>query len=321
MRGRPPGAAGSAGRPRVEPGPPPVGDLGTGPSPVPGRVDRLAPGLVRLTAPNPGMMTGPGTNTYLVGDRRLAVVDPGPVDPGHLQALLAHAAAADARICWVLVTHTHPDHAPGAAELAAVTGAEVVGFAEREGFVPTRRMGDGDRLLAPGLALRAVHTPGHASDHLCWLVEDSSVLLSGDHLMQGSTVVIRPPDGDMAVYLASLLRLRALEPPLTAVAPGHGRVIGDPAAAVAGVVAHRLARERLVADALAQNGPSTLDDLLPMVYADVGEDRLAVARLSLWAHLRKLVAEGQVVTDRPDDDDESVAATVRWRSARSPTSG
>ncbi len=283
--------------------------------PEPGRADRLGPNLVRLTAPNPGMMTGPGTNSYLVGGRELAVVDPGPADPGHLEALLAHAENAGAPIRWILVTHTHLDHAPGAADLAARTGAEVLGFAEREGFHPTRCMGDGDRLVAPGIALRAVHTPGHASDHLCWLVEEGSVLLSGDHLMHGSTVVIRPPDGDMATYLGSLERLLGLDPPLVAVAPGHGRVIGDPAAAVAGVVAHRLARERLVAHTLAAGGPRTLDELLPVVYADVGADRSPVARLSLWAHLRKLVAEGRAAADRPDEDDEAVAATVRWGPA------
>jgi glyoxylase-like metal-dependent hydrolase (beta-lactamase superfamily II) len=303
-------------------GPPaPLDDLGAGPAPVPGRPDRLGPGLVRLTAPNPGMMTGPGTNTYLVGGAELAVVDPGPDDPEHRAALLGVAAASGAAIRWVLVTHTHVDHAPGAAPLAAATGAEVLGFAERDGFVPTRRVGDGDRLGVEGASLRAVHTPGHASDHLCWLVEgavdDGPVLLSGDHLMHGSTVVIRPPDGDMATYLASLERLLTLDPAVALVAPGHGRVLADLAAAVAGVVGHRLARERLVAAALAVppvDAGRTLDELLAVVYADVGDDRLAVARLSLWAHLRKLVADGRVVADRPDGDDLEVATAVRWRS-------
>ncbi|MHB1963897.1 MAG: MBL fold metallo-hydrolase, partial [Acidimicrobiales bacterium] len=258
-------------------GPPaPLDDLGAGPVPVPGRPDRLGPGLVRLTAPNPGMMTGPGTNTYLVGGAELAVVDPGPDDAGHRAALLGVAGASGAAIRWVLVTHTHVDHAPGAASLAAATGAEVLGFAERDGFVPTRRVGDGERLRVQGASLRAVHTPGHASDHLCWLVEGAvdvgPVLLSGDHLMHGSTVVIRPPDGDMATYLASLERLLTLDPPVALVAPGHGRILADPAAAVAGVVGHRLARERVVAAALAvrpTDAGRTLDELLPVVYADV----------------------------------------------------
>ena len=299
--------------------PGPLDDLGAGPAPVPGRPDRLGPGLVRLTAPNPGMMTGPGTNTYLVGGTELAVVDPGPDDPGHRAALLGVAEASGAAIRWVLVTHTHVDHAPGAAALAAATGAEVLGFAERDGFVPTRQVGDGDRLTAGGVSLRAVHTPGHASDHLCWLVEgavdDGPVLLSGDHLMHGSTVVIRPPDGDMAAYLASLERLVTLDPPVAVIAPGHGRLLADPAAAVAGVVGHRLARERVVAEASAA-GPGagrTLDELLPVAYADVGDDRRAVARLSLWAHLRKLAADGRVVPDQPDGDDLEAAAAVRWR--------
>lgn len=293
-----PAAGGGRGRGDVTPvrRPAPVPDAGVGPVPVPGRPDELAPGLVRLTAPNPGVMTGPGTNTYLVGtEGDLAVVDPGPDDAGHRRAILA-AAAARGRVRWVLTTHTHPDHAPGAAPLAEVTGAEQVGYEARDGFVPDVAAGDGWVLAGPTFRLRAVHTPGHAGNHLCWLYEEQRILLSGDHVMQGATVVIRPPDGDMAAYLASLRRLLGADPslgPLEAVAPGHGRLIGAPDRVIEGIVAHRLAREAVVADALAASGGGTVDELAALVYADVDAGLLPVARFSLWAHLRKLVADGR----------------------------
>jgi len=141
-----------------------VGPLDPGAVPEPGRPVPVARGVVRVTAPNPGMMTGPGTNSYLIGERDLVVVDPGPDDAGHLD-LLAEVGAG--RIRTIVVTHTHPDHAPGAAGLAARTGAEVIGFSERDGFVPDRAVGDGFELAGEGFTLRAVHTPGHASNHLC----------------------------------------------------------------------------------------------------------------------------------------------------------
>ncbi len=178
----------------------------------------------------------------------------------------------------------------------------MIGFDARDGFSPDRSVGDGWTLQGPDFTLRAVHTPGHASNHLCWLVEAHSMLLSGDHVMHGSTVVIHPPDGDMAVYLASLRRLLALSPSLESIGPGHGRLIGDPAAAIRGIVDHRLEREQVVLDALVELGTGTVDDLLATVYADVDEDRRKVARYSLWAHLRKLCDEGRV--NRADAADE-----------------
>lgn len=275
--------------------PPPLPDTGTGPSPSPGRLDRLAPGLARLTAPNPGVMTGPGTNTYLVGTGQMAVVDPGPDDWHHLDAIVAAAATLGGSIRWVLVTHTHPDHAPGSAALAARTGAEIVGFAPRDGFVPDRAVGDGWTLDAPSFRLTALHTPGHASDHLCWLLEGSRILLSGDHVMDGVTVVIAPPDGDMSAYMANLRRLVVLDPALDAIAPGHGRLLARPADVVAAVLAHRAAREALVAAALERAGESTVDELVALVYADVDPGLHAIARASLWAHLRKLAKDGRAV--------------------------
>ena len=267
--------------------------------PGPGRLDLLADGLARLTAPNPGVMTGPGTNTYLVGAGQLAVVDPGPNDAQHLAAVEAAAASLGGSIRWVLVTHTHPDHAPGAATLAARTGAELLGFGAREGFVPDRAVGEGWTLETSTFRLTALHTPGHASDHLCWLLAGPQILLSGDHVMDGVTVVIAPPDGDMSAYMANLRRLLDLDPALEAIAPGHGRLLGRPAEVVGAVLAHRLARQERVASALAQAGQATVDELVALVYADVDPALHAIARASLWAHLRKLANDGRAVEVAP----------------------
>ena len=267
-------------------------------TPRPGEPVRLSPLVTRVTAPNPGMMTGPGTNTYLIGTHDRAVVDPGPDDAGHLDAV---AELGDGHIRWILVTHTHPDHAPGASGLGARTDAQVIGFDGRDGFEPAFGVGDGFELGARSFTLRALHTPGHASNHLCWLLHEEAMLFSGDHVMQGSTVVIAPPDGDMDHYLASLRRLRHLEPALRSIAPGHGSLLADPAAALDAVLEHRLWRERKVADALDRAGRATVDELLPTVYADVDDERLPVARMSLWAHLRKLASDHRVAGDDPDD--------------------
>lgn len=270
----------------------------------PGRPVALSERVVRLTAPNPGMMTGPGTNSYLVGTAELVVVDPGPDDAGHLEAL---AGLGRGRIRWIVVTHTHPDHSPGAAPLATLTGAEVIGFDGRDGFEPDRPVSEGFTLTGEGFSLRALHTPGHASNHLCWLLTDERMLFSGDHVMGGSTVVIAPPDGDMTLYLDSLRRLLRLDPPLATIAPGHGPLLVDPAATVDAVIAHRLHREALVADALADAGagPVTVDELLAVVYTDVADELLPVARKSLWAHLRRLAEQGRARSDDPDDPDAS----------------
>jgi glyoxylase-like metal-dependent hydrolase (beta-lactamase superfamily II) len=281
----------------------------------------VAGGVVRITAANPGIMTGPGTNTYLVGTDELAVIDPGPDQPDHLDAI---AEAGGGRIRWILVTHTHPDHAPGAAGLARRTGASRLGFASRDGFVADRTIAGGFHLRAPGLSLRAIHTPGHASNHLCYLLErhggdlgmpaadgPGRMLFSGDHVMQGSTVVIAPPDGDMGAYLASLRLVRDLEPAVDVIAPGHGHLIGDPVATIDGYIEHRLRREQKVADVLRARGTGTLDDLLAEVYDDVDPERYPIARRSLWAHLRKLADDAVVVGDDVDDAD----SVWRWRGA------
>jgi glyoxylase-like metal-dependent hydrolase (beta-lactamase superfamily II) len=291
---------------------PGVPDFGFGPVPVPGRADALAPGLVRLTAPNPGLMTGPGTNTYLIGEAEVAVIDPGPDDEAHRAAILA-AAADRGPIRCILVTHTHLDHAPGAAALAAATGATVVGHRPADGFAPDECVGEGWELgLAGGISLRALHTPGHASDHLCWLLPASHTLLTGDHMMHGSTVVIRPPDGDLLTYLASLQRVNAERPAITTLAPGHGRLMDHVPEMVDALVAHRLGRHATIAAALDHVGEGSVDDLLPVVYADVSEAQKPVARFSLWAHLRALAQEGSATALEVERGGDTI--DTRWRA-------
>ncbi|WP_254275004.1 MBL fold metallo-hydrolase [Halomonas sp. 3H] len=262
---------------------------------VPGRAVTLAPGVTRVTAPNPGVMTGPGTNSYLLGDGQdHLVIDPGPENPDHLERLLALAGG---RLSRVLVTHTHIDHSPGAAWLKARTGARLVGLPPPAGasqdatFAPDHRPRHGERLETPAGPLRVLHTPGHASNHLCYLLEPARLLFSGDQVMQGSTVVINPPDGDMAAYLASLHALGEVS--FDAIAPGHGFLIGEAHAALDFLITHRLAREHKVRRALARHGPASLEALTHHAYDDVPESRLGVAARSALAHLLKLEKEGR----------------------------
>lgn len=258
----------------------------------PGELARLAPDIHRLTAFNAGRMTGPGTNSWILGERDLAVLDPGPASRKHIDNLLA---SSPGRIRWVLATHTHADHSPGAALLAARSGAKIIGPEPPPGarqdrtFKPAHAPRDGEEIELGGLVLKAVHTPGHASNHLCWWLASRGVLFTGDHVMQGSTVVIAPPDGNMADYMASLRRV--LELPLQALAPGHGRWIDRPRREINGLIAHRRAREGKIVRALAGCGPAAIPDLLPLVYDDVPEGLHEVAALSLEAHLNKLEAE------------------------------
>ncbi len=257
---------------------------------------RLTPVVRRLLAPNPGMMSGPGTNTYLVGSDEVVVIDPGPDDEGHLDAV---AEAGGDAIRWIVATHTHIDHSPGVAGLKARTGAEVLAFDSRDGLEVDRRLADGDHVGEWGAQLTALHTPGHASNHLCYYLATERLLFSGDHIMDGSTVVISPPDGDMGAYLDSLRRLQAID--LAAIAPGHGHLIHDPTARVEDYLTHRLEREAEVLEALRRLGPATAEELVPGIYADVPEVLHPVAARSVWAHLRKLGDDGLATGDDPDD--------------------
>jgi len=255
---------------------------------TPGQACALSPLVRRVLAPNPGVMTGPGTNTYLVGIDEIAVIDPGPDDADHLDTV---AACGGDRIRWILVTHTHADHSPGVAGLKARTGATVMGFDARDEFTPDETIGEGYCLEATEFRLRAVHTPGHASNHLCYLLEQERMLFSGDHIMQGSTVVIAPPDGDMAAYLDSLRRLKTV--PIRSIAPGHGHLIEDPAAKLDEYLTHRGERERAILAAV-EGGAGTVDKVVEGVYVDVPEALHPIARHSVYAHLLKLSSEGKV---------------------------
>jgi len=268
----------------------------------PGMAVRLSSRVIRVTANNGSVMTGPGTNTYLVGGgprNEWAAIDPGPLDARHVEAVLA---AAPGPIRWIFATHTHHDHSPAAAALKARTGAQVLGRLpahpewQDTGFAPDTLLQGGERLaLDEGVTLRAIHTPGHASNHLCYVLEEERTLFAGDHVMQLSTVVINPPDGDMAAYIASLRAL--LQEDLEWIAPGHGFLMPDPKRAIEAIVQHRLQREAKVLEAVRALGPASEEALLQRVYDDVPPRLHGVAMRSLKAHLLKLQHEGRVAPD------------------------
>jgi glyoxylase-like metal-dependent hydrolase (beta-lactamase superfamily II) len=265
----------------------------------------LAPGVRRLVAPNPSMMTGPGTNTYLFGSEAVAVLDPGPIIESHLETI---QKTADAPIRWILVTHTHPDHSPAASLLATETGAELLGIEAPDGahqdntFKADRVLRDGDELATDEFVIEAVHTPGHASNHVCYRHAGMNWLFTGDHVIDGSTVVIDPPDGNMKHYLASLQRVKELR--CSALAPGHGEIINDPDRAIDWIIHHRLEREAKVVAALAANSNLTARELVPFVYRDVDKKLYGWAERSLLAHLLKL-----------EDDGRAKCAAKRWVAA------
>jgi glyoxylase-like metal-dependent hydrolase (beta-lactamase superfamily II) len=242
------------------------------------------------------MMTGPGTNTYLLGEQAVSVIDPGPDDARHLECILAAGGSA---IHWVVVTHTHPDHSPLAAKLARRTGAEIIGLPpprdgrQDEGFAPSRRPADSERLILGDCELTAIHTPGHASNCVCYLLGSERLLITGDHVLEGVSPVILPPDGSMSQYLNSLEKLLAYD--FEKIAPGHGDIMEHGKKVIEALRAHRLAREAKVIRSIQKLTDASLDTLIPLVYDDVPADRHAWARLTLQAHLTKLADEGRVL--------------------------
>ena len=259
-------------------------------------IDGLRTPVSRILGRNPGPMTGPGTNSYLIGKERLCLIDPGPVDEKQLSNFLE--AIKGNKLEYILVTHTHGDHSPAAKMLQAETGAELVGIEAPDAlgqdhtFSPSKIWGDGDEINCDEYKLRLIHTPGHVSNHICYLLIGEGLLFTGDHILQGTTSVILPPDGDMGAYLCSLQSLKDL--PLRFLAPGHGAVMDNPAKEIQHLINHRMKRERKVLSGLEKLGNCLLDDLVLVVYDDVAAHLIPWAKKTMLAHLLKLQREGIV---------------------------
>ncbi len=272
----------------------------------------LLKNVLRLTAPNPGAMTGPGTNSYLVGDPATGfiAIDPGPADPQHIEKLW-RAAAGDIRM--IVCTHSHPDHSPGALPLQAMCTPKppILGLPSAPSaraaseFMPDRSLENHQRLTLTGRGpdgdlshtLEVIHTPGHAANHLCLVLLEDGLLFSGDHILNGSTTVIDPPDGDMTAYLDSLdiLSAACTEHKIEFILPAHGYVIGgyagEAADAIAHLKAHRLKREAKIVKVMQTRPQGTLDDWLAQVYDDVPQRMWPVAKRSLLAHIARIEAD------------------------------
>ena len=281
--------------------------------------EEIAPGVRRLTCPNPGPMTHTGTQTYLLGRGELAAIDPGPEHEGHLEALLA-ALSAGERMATILVPPSHRDHSPGARWLAARTGAPVLAFGPHgagmsqtmrrlaatcalgggegadAGFAPDRCLSDGERFEVGAETVEALHTPGHLSNHLCFAVPARGIVFSGDTVMGWASTLVSPPDGDMGAFMASLHRLAARRDRLYL--PGHGEAINDPAARLTELISHREARADQVRAAL-DRGPGTPAELTAMVYTDVTPNLRAAAERNLLATLIWLTERGEAAVEGP----------------------
>jgi glyoxylase-like metal-dependent hydrolase (beta-lactamase superfamily II) len=278
--------------------------------PAYGEAVSVAPGVRRITVNNPGPFTFHGTNTYLVGEETLAVIDPGPEDDAHLAAILR--AAGGRPVSHILVSHTHRDHSPLTPRLKGETGATV--FAEgphraarplRIGetsildasgdldFAPDVRLADGAVVDGDGWSIRAVHTPGHAANHVCFALEGTGILFSADHVMAWSTSIVAPPDGAMSDYMTSLDRLMEREDRVFL--PGHGGPVNDPQAFMRGLKAHRKMRERAILERLRQ-GDRTIPDMVRAIYRETDPRLHGAAGLSVLAHIEDLVGRGAVAT-------------------------
>lgn len=255
---------------------------------------KISPRIQRLVAPNPGVMTGPGTNTYIVGTDELAVIDPGPAIDEHIEHILK---VGDGRIRHILCTHTHPDHSPAAAHLARELEVPMIGAVTADDqhqdltFQPDIHLEQDAVIAGHDWSIRAIHTPGHVDNHYCFLLEEEGMVFAGDHIMNGSTVVIVPPGGNMKDYIESLQRL--LDYDVKAIAPGHGEIIPGCRDEVEKLVRHRLMREAKVVANLGRSGPVPIETLVVSVYDDVPETMHRWAQLSLLAHLLKLEVDGR----------------------------
>ncbi|WP_162622810.1 MBL fold metallo-hydrolase [Salinisphaera orenii] len=270
-------------------------------STISGNPEHLAPGVQRVTAPNPSAMTGPGTNTFILGHNPAVVVDPAIDDSDHFDAVEAVAGHVDA----IWLTHRHPDHARGAAAFAARTGAPIRALPQDQpgqfdididADVP---LADGERVELGELTIEAIHTPGHAADHLAFLVSPARILLAGDLLMSDTSVVILPPEGRMTDYFNSLDRIKAL--PIDAIAPAHGDLMREPHTVIDNAIAHRLKREAEVAACLSPNTPQTANAITARLYPNIEGDLRRAAAAQVEAHLIRL-AERDQAKPRGDSD-------------------
>lgn len=260
------------------------------------RMDTMRDELIkRICADNASMFTGPGTNTYLIGTEDITLVDPGPLQESRLDKVVAQCGDKLKRI---LVTHTHKDHSPGAAYLQQRYSLPVYGQKVKEDdglqdktFNPVKELVHGDLVETDEYVIEVIHTPGHASNHLCFLIKQANCILTGDHIMHGSTVVIAPPDGDMSAYLESLHLLKNYE--FDTIGPGHGDFMDQPLQVIDWIVNHRLEREKKVLSKMELHGPGSIKDLLPLVYDDVDQRLFPLAQRSLEAHLLKLEKDHQ----------------------------
>jgi glyoxylase-like metal-dependent hydrolase (beta-lactamase superfamily II) len=251
----------------------------------------LSPLVRRIVAGNPGHMTGPGTNTYLVGIDEVAVIDPGPAGAKHVSAIVG--ASMKERVRWVLLTHTHPDHSPATAALVKATGAEVLAYNKKDPDLKVdRAIGEGDVIEGTEFRLEVLHTPGHAPNHLCFFLDEERILFTGDTILDGMYSVVSPKTGgDMTKYMATLERLKKMR--LAKIAPGHGDVIEEPRARIDEYLQHRRQREKQILGVL-KKGPAKISDIVAALYPDTPEPLLPVAGNQVHAHLVKLRTEGKV---------------------------
>lgn len=284
-----------------------------------GLLQQLSPLVARVLAPNPSFFTFTGTQTYIVGREDVAIVDPGPADPEHIEALLK---AVDGRkLVALMCTHTHRDHSPAAIVLAKATGAEIVGCAplslEDDGprsdaafdvdYCPDRVLADGEGVIGEGWTLRALATPGHTSNHLCYALVEEEALFTGDHVMGWSTTVIAPPDGDMTAYMESMQKL--VERSDRVYYPAHGDQVDAPQRLVRGMMGHRKAREGQILRHLDTENGALIQDMVAAMYKGVDVRLHPAAARSVLAHLLDLERRGLVQPEGPS------LTAQRWKRA------
>lgn len=266
---------------------------------IAGELCSLSERVHRVLAPNAGFMTGPGTNSYLVGKSELALLDPGPDNDDHVHAIIAAARILDAPITRIILTHTHRDHSPAAMKVKQLTGATIHAMRppeadpaqDRDTVIDVEVM-DGEKIFMPDATLVTVHTPGHVGNHCCYWLREEKVMFTGDHLINGSTVVIIPPSGHMGDYMQSLEKMLSFE--LQRLLPGHGDVIENATGLIQYTLHHRRMREEKILEKLSLGGCMTVAGLTPLVYDDVPALLHPMAQLSLHAHLIRLQENGIV---------------------------